>query len=66
MMTQASNEVTTVLIVGGGLGGLALAQLLLQASSPSLKVMLFERDVDEDVRDQGYYITLKPMSVEIS
>ncbi|CAF2888004.1 unnamed protein product [Rotaria sp. Silwood2] len=64
-MTQASNEVTTVLIVGGGLGGLALAQLLLQASSPSLKVMLFERDVDEDVRDQGYYITLKPIAGEL-
>ncbi|CAF4353055.1 unnamed protein product [Rotaria sp. Silwood2] len=64
-MTQASNEVTTVLIVGGGLGGLALAQLLLQDSSPSLKVMLFERDVDEDVRDQGYYITLNPMGIDV-
>ncbi|CAF1301851.1 unnamed protein product [Rotaria sordida] len=64
-MTQASNETKTILIIGGGLGGLALGQLLLQDSPPSLKVIVFERDAEEDARDQGYYITINSMGIDV-
>ncbi|CAF1047136.1 unnamed protein product [Rotaria sp. Silwood1] len=64
-MIQTSNETKTILIIGGGLGGLALAQLLLQDSHPSLKVIVFERDDGEDARDQGFYITINPMGIEV-
>ena len=40
---MSTDSTTVVLVIGGGLGGLALAQLLLQASS-SIKVLVFERD----------------------
>ncbi|CAF1484817.1 unnamed protein product [Adineta steineri] len=52
---MSTDSITTVLIIGGGLGGLALAQLLLQSSS-SIKVLVFERDETEISRDQGYCI----------
>ncbi|CAF1426683.1 unnamed protein product [Rotaria sordida] len=64
-MTQASNETKTILIIGGGLDGLALSQLLLQDSPPSLKVIVFERDAEEDTRDQGYYITINSMGIDV-
>ncbi|UJR33543.1 hypothetical protein I4U23_020985 [Adineta vaga] len=55
---------TVVLIIGGGLGGLALAQLLLQSSS-SIKVLIFERDEDEHAREQGYCIGIDSMGLDV-
>ncbi|CAF0759774.1 unnamed protein product [Rotaria sordida] len=58
------DSTTVVLIIGGGLGGLALAQLLLQSSS-SIKVLVFERDRDENSREQGYCIGLDSMGLNV-
>lgn len=55
----------TILIIGGGLGGLALAQLLQKNSSSNIKVIVFERDAGEDSRDQGYFITINSMGIEV-
>ncbi|CAF0779780.1 unnamed protein product [Didymodactylos carnosus] len=57
-----NNELKTVTIIGGGLGGLALAQLL---QNSGLKVTVYERDVKEDGREQGYYIGLNKMGIDV-
>ena len=46
-----------VAIVGGGIGGLALA-LALQHAAPTARVAVYERDSDLDERMQGYGLTL--------
>ncbi|CAF4896825.1 unnamed protein product [Rotaria sp. Silwood1] len=61
---MSSDSTTVVLIIGGGLGGLALAQLLLQSAS-SIKVLVFERDKNENSRDQGYCIGLDSMGLSV-
>jgi 2-polyprenyl-6-methoxyphenol hydroxylase-like FAD-dependent oxidoreductase len=61
---MSSDSTTVVLIIGGGLGGLALAQLLLQSSS-SIKVLVFERDENIDSREQGYCIGLDSTGLEV-
>jgi hypothetical protein len=45
-----------VLVVGGGLGGLCLAQGLTKAG---LSVAVYERDLTAQVRAQGYRLSLK-------
>lgn len=63
--TMSTDTTTTVvLIIGGGLGGLALAQLLLQSSS-TIKVLIFERDENENSREQGYCIGLDPSGLDV-
>ena len=42
-----------VLIVGGGVGGLSLAQCL---RKQGISFQIFERDVDKDARFQGWAI----------
>ncbi|CAF2205157.1 unnamed protein product [Rotaria magnacalcarata] len=61
---MSTDSTTVVIIIGGGLGGLALAQLLLQNSS-SIKVLVFERDKDENSREQGYCIGLDSMGLDV-
>ena len=61
---MTTDTTTVVLIIGGGLGGLALAQLLRQSSS-SIKVHIFERDENENSREQGYCIGLDPSGLEV-
>jgi 2-polyprenyl-6-methoxyphenol hydroxylase-like FAD-dependent oxidoreductase len=61
---MSTESVTIVLIIGGGLGGLALAQLLLQNSS-SIKVLIFERDENEISRDQGYCIGIDSTGLDV-
>src|SRR5579871_3912392 len=61
---MSTDSTTVVLIIGGGLGGLALAQLLLQSSS-SIKVLVFERDENENSREQGYCIGLDQMGLDV-
>lgn len=61
---MTTDSTTTVLIIGGGLGGLALAQLLLQSSS-SIKVLVFERDQNENSREQGYCIGLDSTGLDV-
>jgi hypothetical protein len=46
-----------VIIVGGGLGGLALAHLL--RASSTITAVVYERDMVPDARGQGYYIGLQ-------
>ena len=61
---MSTDSATVVLIIGGGLGGLALAQLLLQSSS-TIKVLVFERDENNNSRDQGYCIGIDPTGLEV-
>ena len=44
-----------VAIVGGGIGGLTLAHLL---HDSGIDVTIYERDIDEHSREQGFYIGL--------
>ncbi len=48
-----------VVIVGGGIGGLCLAQGLKQAG---ISVALYERDASADFRGQGYRIHITSRS----
>lgn len=50
-----AKPIQSVLIIGGGIGGLALAQLL---KGSNLKVTVYERDSDAKFRQQGFYIGL--------
>lgn len=61
-MTSHSDQV--ILIIGGGLGGLALAHLLRQ-NSPSVQIQIFERDEHAYARDQGYCIGIDSMGFEV-
>jgi 2-polyprenyl-6-methoxyphenol hydroxylase-like FAD-dependent oxidoreductase len=55
-------SLTRIGIVGGGLGGLALAQHL-KLLAPTIAVTVFERDTDQQSRSQGYYIGLNDEGV---
>ena len=47
----------TILVIGGGLGGLAFAQILRYSpASHKYKVLIFERDAAATAREQGYQI----------
>lgn len=47
----------TILVIGGGLGGLAFAQILRHSpASHKYKVVIFERDAAATAREQGYQI----------
>lgn len=61
---MSSDSSPVILIIGGGLGGLALAHLLLQSSS-TIQVRIFERDENENAREQGYCIGIDPMGLEV-
>ncbi|KAF5530135.1 cercosporin toxin biosynthesis [Fusarium napiforme] len=56
MSSTAQNK---VLIVGGGLGGLAFAQGL-KRTNPPLPFHIFERDSSANFRPQGYRIRINP------
>jgi 2-polyprenyl-6-methoxyphenol hydroxylase-like FAD-dependent oxidoreductase len=45
------------MIIGGGLGGLCLAQYL-KLYEPNIRVVVYERDEDDKSRGQGYLIGL--------
>lgn len=55
-MTDVSGSPLHVAIIGGGLGGLCLAQGLTAAG---ITVTVYERDTSARLRDQGYRISLK-------
>lgn len=47
----------TILVIGGGLGGLAFAQILRHSTaSDKFKVVIYERDASATHREQGYQI----------
>lgn len=47
----------TILVIGGGLGGLAFAQILRHSLvADTYKVLIFERDATPTHRGQGYLI----------
>src|SRR5712692_4818670 len=54
--SETSKAPLHVLIIGGGIGGLCLAQGLKKSG---IKVAVYERDRSADFRDQGYRISLK-------
>lgn len=52
-----SDPPQTILVIGGGLGGLAFAQILRHSpASHKYKVLVFERDASASAREQGYQI----------
>jgi len=53
---ETSKAPLHVLIIGGGIGGLCLAQGLKKSG---IKVVVYERDQSADFRGQGYRISLK-------
>ncbi|KAN0037899.1 hypothetical protein ACTA71_000070 [Dictyostelium dimigraforme] len=60
-MEGSKNEKTKVLIIGGGLGGLVLANIL---KRENISFKIFERDTSEKSRIQGYLIGLNKIGVE--
>lgn len=58
-ITPINNTYPTVAIIGGGIGGTALAVACLHRGIP---FMLFERDESFDARSQGYGLTLQQAS----
>ncbi|MEV5721694.1 FAD-dependent monooxygenase [Amycolatopsis mediterranei] len=64
-MTEASQTRSTapfeIMIIGGGLGGLCLANGL---TSAGIEVTVCERDAGAGFRDQGYRISLKPTGAQ--
>ncbi|KJE89126.1 hypothetical protein CAOG_00660 [Capsaspora owczarzaki ATCC 30864] len=54
-----------VAIIGGGIGGLVLAQLLRIRNNPDVLVQVFERDATAEARDQGYYLGLTGETVAL-
>lgn len=58
-ITPVNNAYPTVAIIGGGIGGTALAVACLHRGIP---FMFFERDASFDARSQGYGLTLQQAS----
>ena len=56
MINQMQDQKPSILIIGAGLGGLALAQGLVQAG---FHVSVFERDLSPTSRAQGYRISIR-------
>ncbi|CAF1017417.1 unnamed protein product [Didymodactylos carnosus] len=62
--TVQQKDINSIAIIGGGLGGLCLGQLLKKSSS-NLNVTIYERDLEEDGREQGYLIGLNQMGLDV-
>ncbi|KAM9994065.1 hypothetical protein ACTFIZ_012030 [Dictyostelium cf. discoideum] len=60
-MKEENIEKIKVLIIGGGLGGLVLANIL---KRENIKFKIFERDACEKSRIQGYLIGLNKIGIE--
>ena len=60
MANLSKSKDTSILIIGAGLGGLALAQGLVKAG---FKVKVFERDQSATSRVQGYRITMRTLGM---
>jgi 2-polyprenyl-6-methoxyphenol hydroxylase-like FAD-dependent oxidoreductase len=60
---KRDSALRSVAIIGGGLGGLALAQHL-ALFHPHLDVTVYERDHDQEARQQGFYIALNELGID--
>ena len=54
-----------IVIIGGGIGGLALAQLLKKQNKDDIQISIYERDCDKESRTQGYSIGITDESFNI-
>jgi 2-polyprenyl-6-methoxyphenol hydroxylase-like FAD-dependent oxidoreductase len=63
-MSEADQPLKSVGIVGGGLGGLVLAGLLVK-QAPNLRVTVYERDDGPVSREQGYQIGINPDGAKV-
>lgn len=59
---SSSTKVLTVGIIGAGIGGLILAQLLSEVEG--VRVLVFERDKSSDSRFQGWYLGLSSETLD--
>ena len=64
LATNFASRKVEVGIVGGGIGGLALARAL--QLSPHFRVSVFERDPSLSFRNQGYAITIQQASLALA
>ncbi len=64
LATNVASRQVEVGIVGGGIGGLALARAL--QLSPHFRVSVFERDPSLSFRHQGYAITIQQASLALA
>eukprot|EP00762_Andalucia_godoyi_P003791 ANDGO_08622.mRNA.1 hypothetical protein CAOG_00660 len=56
-------KINKVGIIGGGIGGLVLAQFL-AAKSPELEISVFDRDDCREGRGQGYYLGINNAAIQ--
>ena len=61
MRNRFNNRLNKILIIGAGLGGLALAQGLIKAG---FHVTVFERDESPTSRPQGYRISIRTLGMQ--
>jgi len=60
-MEGNSTQLNSVMIIGGGLGGLVLAQFL---KNSGIKVKIFERDSNDEARSQGLIVGLQTGGID--
>ncbi len=62
MQQPASRDPLSIGIIGGGIGGIALALACQRISNGELQATVFEKDVSFNARSQGYGLTVQQVN----